>query len=113
MQSWNQVHTRNIQHRINACATKLDEWGRVHRNQFCSRLFDCRARITSFGHCKDAASVNQLHTERFELGGGLLARQEAYWRQRAKQFWLASGDLNTRYFHKTVSVRKKRMTSPS
>ena len=44
MQNWNQVHTRNIQDRINACATKLDEWRQVHRNQFRSRLSEYRGR---------------------------------------------------------------------
>ncbi|XP_074346352.1 uncharacterized protein LOC141685128 [Apium graveolens] len=37
----------------------------------------------------------------------LLEKQEEYWKQRAKQFWLREGDQNTRFFHKYASTRRK------
>lgn len=37
----------------------------------------------------------------------LLEKQEIYWMQRAKQFWLKEGDQNTRFFHKYASQRRK------
>lgn len=36
----------------------------------------------------------------------LLERQEVYWKQRIKQFWLKEVDQNTRFFHKFASGRK-------
>lgn len=36
----------------------------------------------------------------------LLEKQEVYWHQRAKQFWLQSGDRNTRFFHNYATTRK-------
>ena len=38
----------------------------------------------------------------------LLDKKEAFWKQRAKQHWLAEGDTNTRFFHSMASARQRR-----
>lgn len=38
----------------------------------------------------------------------LLAQEESYWRQRAKEFWLKDGDFNTRYIISSATARKER-----
>ncbi|PNY09255.1 ribonuclease H [Trifolium pratense] len=37
----------------------------------------------------------------------LLVQEETYWRQRAQMHWLQQGDLNTKFFHMSASVRSK------
>lgn len=37
----------------------------------------------------------------------LMEHGEAYWKQRAKKFWLTEGDTNSKYFHAAASTRKK------
>ena len=36
----------------------------------------------------------------------LLEDEELYWKQRAKNFWLENGDLNTKFFHAQASGHK-------
>ena len=38
----------------------------------------------------------------------LLHQSEVFWKQRSKQFWLASGDMNTKYFHFMDSTKQKK-----
>nr|TKS04832.1 hypothetical protein D5086_0000139380 [Populus alba] len=62
--------------------------------ELSQRQFDSENSISAYARCRD-----QLAT--------LLAQEEAYWKQRAKQLWLKEGDLNTEYFHKMASSRRK------
>jgi len=65
-----------------------------HDNLRHLRQFDDENLISAYARCRD-----QLAT--------LLAQEEAYWRQRAKQLWLKEGDLNTEYFHEMASSKRK------
>ena len=53
----------------------------------------------------DEASIQQLREVNIELSN-ILNQQEAYWKQRAKQFRLVAGDANTKYFYQFTSSRK-------
>lgn len=66
----------------------------------------CEAAIKRYEYSIDPEEVKHL-TEAKEKLGNLLLREEIYWKQRAKQFWLREGDKNTRFFHSMASARKK------
>ncbi|GAU48220.1 hypothetical protein TSUD_371200 [Trifolium subterraneum] len=38
----------------------------------------------------------------------LLIQEEGYWKQGAKMHWLQEGDMNTRFFHMSATVRSKK-----
>lgn len=54
----------------------------------------------------DEAGLRQYFMARDRLNE-LLLHEEVYWKQRAKTFWLAEGDENTKFFHATASARRK------
>ncbi|KAJ1418166.1 Ribonuclease H-like superfamily [Sesbania bispinosa] len=57
--------------------------------------------------CHDIDSIqryNMLHDKM----NCLIMQEEAFWKQRAKVFWLREGDGNTRFFHAMANARKKR-----
>lgn len=56
---------------------------------------------------RDAQGVSQYNAARWEYLC-LLEKQEIFWKQRAKQFWLAEGDQNTRFFHNYASNRRRK-----
>ncbi|XP_074362468.1 uncharacterized protein LOC141702742 [Apium graveolens] len=79
--SWNEMHHADILFKINKCF---------------------RSRRDAYGVEKYNRARNEFHE--------LLKRQEIYWQQRSKQFWLKDGDQNTRFFHKYASSRRRNNT---
>lgn len=53
--------------------------------------------------------IKDMETNQDEL----LKQEELWWAQRAKAHWLKNGDLNTKYFHKKASQRKRKNTITS
>lgn len=52
-------------------------------------------------HCLQRSSIkSQLLT--------LASNEEILWRQKCKSKWLKEGDINTRFFHRTVAARKQK-----
>ena len=105
--SWERSVNGHIQEKIKQCSGDLQIWGEKVRLKFKEKISSCRKRIKSLKFRRDEVSLQQFKDANNELGC-LLNQQEAYWRQRAKQFWLNAGDSNTKFFHQFASHRRRK-----
>lgn len=103
---WDDAANRGIMEKVMLCGVKLQEWGRGSNQEFKEKIKVCRERLRKLRARRDNHGVRLYNEARWEFLQ-LLEKQEIYWKQRAKQFWLKEGDQNTRFFHKYASQRNK------
>lgn len=104
--SWELAAGREILDKISYCSLKLDEWGVGLSQEYRRQLIRCRTQLRKLRSRRDRHGIQAYNEVRWEYLN-LLEKQETYWKQRAKQFWLQQGDCNTRFYHRYASVRKK------
>ena len=105
--SWESLPGETIQDRIQICGHALAEWGRSLGRDFRLQISDCKNSMAHYRGKKDSSSSEEFvqSKQRYII---LLDKKEAYWKQRAKQDWLAEGDTNTRFFYSMASARQRR-----
>uniref|UniRef100_A0A803QJ68 Reverse transcriptase domain-containing protein n=1 Tax=Cannabis sativa TaxID=3483 RepID=A0A803QJ68_CANSA len=104
--NWEALNGRDLIDKIKSCGEALEVWGKDFTGNFKERLSNCKRVVRSLKKKRDEASV-KLHREKQEELFEILAQREVYWKQRSKQFWLRSGDTNSKYFHSLASSRKR------
>ncbi|XP_074351494.1 uncharacterized protein LOC141690607 [Apium graveolens] len=103
---WNEALASEIMENIKLCGLKLQEWGGGLANEYKQQGRVFRAKLRKLRSHRDSLGINMYNEVRWQYMN-LLEKQEVYWRQRAKSFWLREGDNNTGFFHKFASGWRK------
>lgn len=109
-QSWDAGQGSSLLERLNNCAHALSAWGKKIKDRFRKDINDCNKKLQRLQGLSDNDSMVEFRATQDRLCL-LLSQEELYWRQRAKSFWMKDGDRNTKYFHASASMRKRRKKS--
>lgn len=103
---WKNGDSNDLLEKMARCCARLEEWGGGMLREMKLRIVNCRKEMQRLRSRRDEVGIRRYGEIRWEFLK-LLDKQEVYWSQRAKQYWLRDGDKNTRFFHKYASTRKE------
>lgn len=104
---WRQNSDSDFYTKLGKCTRELKMWGEKLGTNFKDRIEQSRGRMIQYRGKRDAFSI-QCYDDSLKEYSKLLAQQEDFWKQRAKQHWLKTADCNSKYFHTYASARRKK-----
>ncbi|XP_062091311.1 uncharacterized protein LOC133797433 [Humulus lupulus] len=105
-ESWKKAAKADIHGKLQHCITVLSSWGRENTGYFKRKLQQYQMELNRYKQRRDGAGLTR-YKEAYQKLFYTLHQQDVYWRQRAKQYWLQSGDQNNKYFHAMASWRRR------
>nr|GMC95745.1 uncharacterized protein LOC109184133 isoform X2 [Ipomoea batatas] len=106
IESWSRTTGQHLLDRVERGGKAIWNWGKSFAKDFSKRLQYWRNRMEITKGRRDPRGII-LYKEAQAQYIRALHHQNDYWRQRAKQFWLQSGDTNSAYFHNSVRRRRQ------
>lgn len=98
----------DVNQQLQMMASNFNEWASTKFGNLSKDIKTMRLRLNAClerDDCPDRnEEINKLETSLEKL----LFKEEAHWKQRSRNNWLANGDRNTAYFNKTATERRRR-----
>lgn len=104
---WNNTFSRDLIQKLEACSNDMNLWGKSIWGINRDKIEACRKEL-EFIHQSNDVEATSLYSIVNDKLCNLIAREESFWRHRAKIYWLKDGDINSKFFHwSTATTRKK------
>jgi hypothetical protein len=102
----------DISAKLSMCVADISLWNRNHFLHLKHDIDNCRRKLDCVLCQVHAGNIKYFNALR-KCMSHLLAKEDTFWRERAKTRWFWEGDLNTRFFHAAATSRRKinRLTS--
>ncbi|CAA7021653.1 unnamed protein product [Microthlaspi erraticum] len=103
-EAWNTSETDTVEGKISRCRREIICWNK-------EKHLNSQERIERYREDLEEAMMDIQHNTEIieELNrelGKAYREEEAFWKQRSRQLWLALGEQNTSYFHAVTKGRK-------
>ncbi|XP_019184826.1 PREDICTED: uncharacterized protein LOC109179787 [Ipomoea nil] len=108
-ESWARYQGQDFIDRIGSFGKAIWDWSKGFATNFNRRITYWRNKMASLNHQRDHKGLMLFREAQYEYLR-VLQHQNDYWRQRAKQFWLREGDVNSTFFHNSVQRRRQNNT---
>lgn len=105
--AWRANNQCSFSERISLCGKELQVWGGTYFQSFRKRKEGYRRRMEALrtSHSPEACKEYRDTEKQLQI---LLTQEEVYWKQRAKQHWLKSGDSNMKFSIALSRLGRKR-----
>lgn len=103
---WREGDTSNLMEKKSRCCMRLEAWGGGLIRDIKQKMGNYRKEMQRYRSRRDISGIKKYNEARWQYMK-LLEKQEIFWKQRAKQYWLGDGERNTRFYHKFADTRKE------
>lgn len=100
--------SHKVQVKLGACRSHLALWNKQHFRCDTNLLFRLQESLSELQNqapnSSNTAAEAQVQAQIWEIK----ERLDSMWRQRSRELWVKDGDRNTKFFHATTIIRRRR-----
>lgn len=86
----------------------MKQWNKLVFGRLQTKINDIRVQIAANQSSPPTADSLQKDKALQDSLDGLLLKEQILWRDKAKELWLEEGDQNSRYFHVSTIIRRRK-----